>query len=194
MLPISQPYMTKMAEEQAARNDLALPQLACPRCGAKRMVEAVQDGDGTFKKLKYLSGPTFVSMGRNNVQKCRCAACSHAWHLTPPPPGAAPAAPAAAAADPAVALAAANGADEGVDGAVALIGLGGGTTWMPRLHTAVLDARENCCTYALEDHALMAGMAAEVRSLLALLEEVLKKMAEVAGRGGGAGRPQTQRR
>ena len=65
---------------------------------------------------------------------------------------------------------------------------------MPRLHTAVLDARENCCTYALEDHALMAGMAAEVRSLLALLEEVLKKMAEVAGRGGGAGRPQTQRR
>ena len=68
MLPISQPYMTRMAEEQAARNDLALPQLACPRCGAKRMVEAVQDGDGTFKKLKYLSGPTFVSMGRNDVQ------------------------------------------------------------------------------------------------------------------------------
>ena len=78
MLPISQPYMTRMAEEQAARNDLALPQLACPRCGAKRMVEAVQDGDGTFKKLKYLSGPTFVSMGRNDVQKCRCADCSHA--------------------------------------------------------------------------------------------------------------------
>ena len=82
MLPISQPYMTRMAEEQAARNDLALPQLACPRCGAKRMVEAVQDGDGTFKKLKYLSGPTFVSMGRNDVQKCRCADCSHAWHGT----------------------------------------------------------------------------------------------------------------
>ena len=74
--PTSQPYMTKMAEEQAARNDLALPQLACPRCGAKRVVEAVQDGDGTFKKLKYLSGPTFVSMGRNDVQKCRCAGCS----------------------------------------------------------------------------------------------------------------------
>ena len=69
MLPISQPYMTRMAEEQAARNDLALPQLACPRCGAKRMVEAVQDGDGTFKKLKYLSGPTFVSMGRNNPRR-----------------------------------------------------------------------------------------------------------------------------
>ena len=81
MLPISQAYTNKAAETAAAQNDRDLPQLACPRCGAKRMVEAVQDGDGTFKKLKYLSGPTFVSMGRNDVQKCRCADCSHASTL-----------------------------------------------------------------------------------------------------------------
>ena len=96
--PTSQAYTTGEAEKQAARNNADLPQLACPLCETKRRVEVVRHGDGALDKIKHLSGPIFVSMGRNKVQKCRCAACPHEWQLTPPPPtgGAAPAAPAAA--------------------------------------------------------------------------------------------------
>ena len=90
--PTSQAYTTGEAEKQAARNNVDLPQLACPLCETKRMVEVVRHGDGALDKIKHLSGPIFVSMGRSGSQKCRCASCPHEWHLTPPPPGAAPAA------------------------------------------------------------------------------------------------------
>jgi hypothetical protein len=107
------PYVTSKMEVEAAENGRPIPKLCCPTCGVTRELELIEQPTGA-PKIRYISGPTYVSTGRRGgdfVQKCNCKKCGH-FYLTPLPnddaaattaasasAGAAAAAPAAPAAE-----------------------------------------------------------------------------------------------
>ena len=106
------PYVTSKMEVEAAENGRPIPKLCCPTCGVTRELELIEQPTGA-PKIRYISGPTYVSTGRRGgdfVQKCNCKKCGH-FYLTPLPNDdaaattAASASAGAAAAAPAVTVA-----------------------------------------------------------------------------------------
>ena len=77
------PYVTSKMEVEAAENGRPIPKLCCPTCGVTRELELIQQPTGA-PKIRYISGPIYVSMGRNHVQQCRCKECG-SFSLDPPP-------------------------------------------------------------------------------------------------------------
>jgi len=76
------PYVTSKMEVDAAAAGRPIPKLRCPTCGVTREVELIQQQTGA-PKIRYISGPTYVSTGRKGVQKCSCKGCGF-FSLNPP--------------------------------------------------------------------------------------------------------------
>ena len=76
------PYVTSKMEVDAAAAGRPIPKLRCPTCGVTREVELIQQQTGA-PKIRYISGPTYVSTGRKGVQKCGCKKCGF-FSLNPP--------------------------------------------------------------------------------------------------------------
>jgi len=68
------PYVTSRMEAEAAAQGRPIPTLCCPDCGKTRKVELISQQTGA-PKIRYISGPTYVSTHRNKVQKCSCKEC-----------------------------------------------------------------------------------------------------------------------
>ena len=79
------PYVTSKMEAEAAAQGRPIPMLCCPDCGKTRKVELIPQQTGA-PKIRYISGPTYVSTNRNKVQKCSCKECG-VFFLEPPPDG-----------------------------------------------------------------------------------------------------------
>ena len=79
------PYVTSRMEAEAAAQGRPIPTLCCPDCGKTRKVELISQQTGA-PKIRYISGPTYVSTNRNKVQKCSCKECG-VFFLEPPPDG-----------------------------------------------------------------------------------------------------------
>ena len=79
------PYVTSRMEAEAAAQGRPIPTLCCPDCGKTRKVELIPQQTGA-PKIRYISGPTYVSTNRNKVQKCSCKECG-VFFLEPPPDG-----------------------------------------------------------------------------------------------------------
>ena len=80
------PYVTSKMEMEAAANGRPIPKLCCPTCGVTRELELIEQPTGA-PKIRYISGPTYVSTGRRGrdfVQKCSCKICGHFYLNTLP--------------------------------------------------------------------------------------------------------------